>query len=139
MEKDSNLEASGGNEPEITVKISFPALVFELEINLGSDGLQIGDVSGWRLTYMKLIISKRLIGLSLQCKVNMDNKNPDSIDSTFTGEVTVSLYTFGRGYFICSRPRLNGKQIPVGAIVNELLHQPTVHPQANDSIIATSS
>ncbi|CAB4004337.1 Hypothetical predicted protein [Paramuricea clavata] len=91
MEKDGNLEAGGDNEPEIIVKISFPALVFELEINLGSDGLQIGDVSGWRLTYMKLIISKRLIGLSLQCKVNMDNKNADSIDSTFTGEVTFTF------------------------------------------------
>ena len=109
VEKDGSLKPKGDKEPEITVKISFPALVFELELKLGSEGLQIGSVSGWRFTYMKLIISKRLIGLSLKCKINLDSKNPISLDSTFTGEVSVSLYTFGRDYFIVSRPRLNGK------------------------------
>jgi hypothetical protein len=88
VNKDGSLKPDAGKEPEIIVKISFPALVFELEVNLGSEGLQIGSISGWRFTYMKLIISKRLIGLSLQCKVIMDSKNPDAVD-TFTGEVTV--------------------------------------------------
>jgi hypothetical protein len=89
--KDDKLKPTKANEaPSIIVKISFPALVFELEVDLGKDGLQVGAITGWRFTYMKLIISKRLIGLSLQCKVQLDkNKEPD----TFTGEVSVGLYT----------------------------------------------
>ncbi len=87
MKKDDQLKPAAGSEPQITVKISFPALIFELEVNLGSEGLQIGSISGWRFTKMKLIISKRLIGLSLECKINLDSTKPAS---TFTGEVSVS-------------------------------------------------
>ncbi|CAB3996010.1 Hypothetical predicted protein [Paramuricea clavata] len=91
VEQDSELKSEEGKEPEIIVKISFPALIFELEVKLGSEGLQIGSISGWRFTYMKLIISKQLIGLSLKCKINLDSKNPDSIDSTFTGQVSFTF------------------------------------------------
>ena len=90
MNKDDALKPTGDTEPEIIVKISFPQLLFQLEVNLGSDGLQIGSISGWRFTKMKLIISKRLIGLSLQCKVIMDSKKTPPVESTFTGEVSVS-------------------------------------------------
>ena len=91
MKKDDKLKPQDpAKSPSIIVKISFPALVFELEVNLGSDGLQVGSISGWKFTYMKLIISKQLIGLSLQCKVQLDK---DGDPSTFTGSVSVSLYT----------------------------------------------
>ncbi len=90
MNKDDALKPTGDTEPEIIVKISFPELLFELEVNLGSEGLQIGSISGWRFTKMRLIISKRLIGLSLQCKVIMDSKKDPPLVSTFTGEVSVS-------------------------------------------------
>lgn len=89
MKQDEELRPEPNKEPEITVKISFPALIFELEVNLGSEGLQIGGIEGFRFTYMKLIISKRLIGLSLQCTLKMDSTKEDL--STFLGEVSVSL------------------------------------------------
>ena len=89
MNKDDALKPTGDTEPEIIVKISFPELLFELEVNLGS-GLQIGSISGWRFTKMKLIISKRLIGLSLECKGIIDSKKTPPLESTFTGEVSVS-------------------------------------------------
>ncbi len=89
MKKDEKLKPAEDSEPQIIVKISFPALIFELVVDLGSDGLQIGNISGWRLTKMKLIISKRLIGLSLECKIDLDSEKPNSLASTFTGEVSV--------------------------------------------------
>ncbi len=95
MKKDDKLKPTGDKQPQIIVKISFPALVFELEVDLGSDGLQIGSISGWRFTKMKLIISKRLIGLSLECKVNLDSDKPDSFESKFIGEVSVRKHTLG--------------------------------------------
>ena len=89
--KDDNLKPKDPKDaPSIIVKISFPALVFELDVNLGSDGLQVGSISGWRFTKMKLIISKQLIGLSLECKVQLDK---DEDPSTFTGSVSVSVYS----------------------------------------------
>ena len=72
----------------ITVKISFPELIFEVELRLGAKGVQIGT-SGFYFTYMKLIVSKRLIGLELKCKIEMDSKKADKQISTFTGEVAV--------------------------------------------------
>ena len=68
--------------------------LFELEIDLGSGGLTLGDNTGWKFTYMKLMINKQLIGLELSCEMEMDSTKDDKQVSTFTGEVVVRLYTF---------------------------------------------
>ena len=57
---------------------------------MGAKGVQVGT-SGFYFTYMKLIVSKRLIGLELKCKIEMDSKKPDKQLSTFTGNVAVSF------------------------------------------------
>ncbi|XP_028405118.1 uncharacterized protein LOC114527617 [Dendronephthya gigantea] len=92
---DPAMAASAGQEVAIIVKISFPQIIFELEINLGT-GLQIGAIKGWKFTKMKLIISKALIGLSLSCSIDLGNGGQPSVFTgqvqfTFTGTVTISL------------------------------------------------
>ena len=86
MDKDPVLKPGDGEEIAIIVKISFPQIIFELEVNLGT-GLEIGAIKGWKFTKMKLIISKALIGLSLSCSINLDGGEP----SIFTGEVSVGV------------------------------------------------
>ena len=94
MNQDGELKPHEGSEPAIIVKISVPDFAFELEIDLGSGGLTLGDNTGWKFTYMKLMINKRLIGLELSCEMEMDSTKDDKQVSTFTGEVAVRLYTF---------------------------------------------
>ena len=94
MEQDSSLRPKNPDDQlSITVKISFPDLIFEVEIKLGAKGVQVGT-SGFYFNYMKLIVSKRLIGLELKCKIEMDSKKPDKQMSTFTGNVAVSFVLF---------------------------------------------
>lgn len=84
---------SPDDQPSITVKISFPDLIFEVVIQLGENGVEVGN-SGFHFTYMKFIVSKRLIGLELKCKIEMDSQKADKQLSTFTGEVAVSFVLF---------------------------------------------
>ena len=94
MHQDNSLRPENeDDQPSITVKISFPDFIFEVVIQLGEDGVEVGS-SGFHFTYMKLIVSKRLIGLELKCKIEMDSKKPDKQLSTFTGEVSVSFVLF---------------------------------------------
>ena len=62
-----------------------------MELNWVRKGVEVGT-SGFYFTYMKFIVSKRLIGLELKCKIEMDSKKPDKQMSTFTGNVAVSLF-----------------------------------------------
>ena len=59
-----------------------------MELKLGPKGVEVGR-SGFYFTYMKLIVSKSLIGLELNCKIAMDSKKRDKQLSTFTGNVAV--------------------------------------------------
>ena len=96
MAKDPSLSG-----PEIIVEISFPELYFALVVDLGEEGLQIGDIKGWSFTYMKLVISKRLIGLELKCKISLGDSSP----SIFTGGVSVRMTVCG--YYMHQHPCLN--------------------------------
>jgi hypothetical protein len=87
VKKDGDLRPRGDDPPTILVEISFPALVFELTVKLGEEGLQLGETPGFRFTEMRLIISKQLIGLSLECVVQLER---DGEPSRFTGSVSVS-------------------------------------------------
>lgn len=102
MHQDTKLAPkTQADEPSITVKISFPELIFELDIKLAGNGVEVGS-SGFYFSEMKLIVSTRLIGLELKCKIEMDSKKADKQLSTFTGEVAVSFVEF---YIITSRNR----------------------------------
>ena len=72
----------------IEVSLTFPDLIFKLDIKMGKDGIPLGDGRG-RFVSMGLEISKQLVGLNLKFKLRLDK----DVDLTFTGKLTVSKRT----------------------------------------------
>ena len=75
-------------DASIEVSLTFPNLVFKLDIKMGEDGIPLGD-GGGRFVSMGLEISRQLIGLNLKFKLRIN----EDVDLTFTGKLTVSKRT----------------------------------------------
>ena len=76
------------SDASIEVSLTFPNLVFKLDIKMGEDGIPLGD-GGGRFVSMGLEISRQMIGLNLKFKLRID----ENVDLTFTGKLTVSKRT----------------------------------------------